>query len=889
MSKSGRAPIFLLKLLFALGITILAAFAFNVDNAYACSNCSGGQYSCQNGTMCCTGGGCPSYKCTNYPGYDLGALICNGSWNCCDKGSCSNVCISGALYQSQGTCQTCDGKPGGGGKRPCEGSPSAPRLRSPANGTVFKKHGAVNLDWDTPSYFGNKSCYTRDKRYITTLWYPNGLGSITRRKDPSHGTNWWINTQGFDGEFLWRVTACTYSIEKSAGCRRSATWRFYVNPSSASCSQVTGTSSAPDGGSTSLPIADASGYYNLYARDSDEIEYTTSWSSSCSLIKPTVERVEVNASGSNFGGDWTEMDIVTSDDIGVRSTQCSFTVDSSSTQTYSCDINDEISTLEVVYTNGFSSIGGNRTLTVDNIQYFFADGSTKIIESESNSDSGDKVIYDRSVSDTAFDGNDTSDGTESMTQQGALRFPIPLMFDPATPPATCTAAATVSDDTGTGNTCSLNVDVCGWPGGPASNPNPPVGEENVPIPPTVSWDGPADWGEACGGSRGYTVYSTVRVGGVCPDPGASYTALPTCTDLPDGTTSCSDPFFNIRDTEFCWYVEANNGSYGVNSATTGADVWWFKTEDPILYQNWSTSLFGDFYAGSLISEFPDPLNYVAPWTPPSLSFERNPADPDTTDVATLSSNDISISSSDASEGYSPQSQSNYWAEFASFAETWPPNFTGRPPSDAISLPLGAGSCDNIFIQAGDRLDTTISYEGDVSCIQTAINNTSSSASGYQLANNGVAVVYVTGTGELRITNEFLTDNDSYRIVFVTGPDVQVKIDRSLSLVGDPDWTSTPLVEAAFVVVNSMEFEGVAALPIDQIAADPDGSIVVEGPIVGRNIILSRNRGLGNGYPSEIFQYNNKYIYDMTQQERQSVSGGNYSGLFVIDVDWIQTE
>ena len=834
--------------------------------------------------MCCTGGGCPSYQCSG----GGNPVVRNGRWTCCTPVSTGGeFCDSSLIYSERGTCRRCDAPPGsggGGGRRPCSGRPTAPRLRSPGRGTVYENHGAKLLQWWRPSQFGSNAC-ARSRRYNGTLWYPQGLGSYSWSQTPGEGESHWINTRGFDGRFQWRITACTYGPPgEGTGCARSATWDFYVNPSSASCTQVTGVTSLPDGGSTSLPISEASGYFNLYATDSDNLEYTTRWGSSCSLIRPTIDRVEITARGNENNG-WPTMDVIVGDDIGVRNTECTFNVDTSSYSTYSCSLNDDISTLEISYPND----DGSRSLEVDYIEYFYTDGSSRVIESESNSDSGDKVIYDRVGGGTAFDGNDTSNGQELMDDEGALRFPIPLMFDPASPPATCPAQATVSDDTGVGNTCSLNVDVCGWPPseGP-TNPNPPSGTENVVLPPTVSWDAPSDWGEACGGSRGFDVYGAVRVGGTCPDPGAAYTALPTCANLPEGTTSCADPFFNIRDTEFCWYAEANNGSYSIASATTGAEVWWFKTEDPILYQNWVTTIFGDFYTGSLISEFPDPTDYVAPWTPPSLSFERNPADSDTTDVATLSSNGIDITSSDTTQGYSPASQSNFSVEFASFDETWPPNFTGRPPADAINLPL-SGSCDDIFITSGDQLDTVQAYEGDVNCIEDAINNTSTSANGYQLANDGVAVVYVTGSGDLRITDEFLTDNDDYRVVLVTGPDVDVKIDRGLSLAALPDWTSTPLIEAAFVVVGTMEYEGVALLPIGDIVADPDDSIMVEGPVVGRNIQFNRNLGPLNSYPAEIIQYNNKFIYDLTQQERQSASGGNYSGLFVIDVDWIETE
>ena len=136
-------------------------------------------------------------------------------------------------------------------------------------------------------------------------------------------------------------------------------------------------------------------------------------------------------------------------------------------------------------------------------------------------------------------------------------------------------------------------------------------------------------------------------------------------------------------------------------------------------------------------------------------------------------------------------------------------------------------------------------------------------------------------------------HDNYRVVFVTGPGVDVKIDWTLASPDPVDRGSlTPLIEAAFVASgtqsspSTFEFEGRPGDPLD----DPDSSIVVEGPIIGRSVILGRNRDIENYFPSEIIVYNNYYLYDLTNKERTEATGiNNFTGLFVTDVDWISEE
>ncbi len=429
---------------------------------------------------------------------------------------------------------------------------------------------------------------------------------------------------------------------------------------------------------------------------------------------------------------------------------------------------------------------------------------------------------------------------------------------------------------------------CGIAPGVASNPTPSDGAIDVVIAPTLSWDGPSDWGSACGmdNNNTFTVYGQVK-NGLCETPGPGYSAIPTCTNLSEASTSCVDPFFNTRSTPYCWYVGTNNGTESNTSAATADQVWEFRTEDPLLFENWVTTLFGDFYADTLAEQYPKSANYASPWNPPYAAYEKEPTSSDEPNVALITSNDTDITNDNGANEYNPGSQSNLSVEFANFEETWPASYRGTPPASAINLPLNGGSCSDIFT-GSTKLDPYEVYEADASCMSEAINAVDGNPNGYSLASDGYTVIFVTGSTNLEIDSPFTTSNDDYRVVFVTGPNVSVQIDRNLKLATDPDFNSEPLIEAAFIVTKDLTIEGAANDSSIDLTTDPDGSIMVEGPLIARTVNFNRNRGLTNQYPSEIVKYNPNYIYNLTEQERTSLKN-NDSGLFVVDVTWISDE
>ncbi|MFC1756156.1 carbohydrate-binding domain-containing protein [Patescibacteria group bacterium] len=671
---------------------------------------------------------------------------------------------------------------------------------------------------------------------------------------------------------------------------------------------------------TGIPGATIASYTNLYNTAYDDIDkqvVTSTWSSpNCPFNYEEIDHIVIRSFGDFGVGAWPIMEVEVGDPFGAsygdRRTACTFTVDSGSWQNRTCNINQRVSSLDILFQNDASGgAGDDRNLYLDWIDIYYTDGSRDRVQAEDRNTSGNFVWIDRGTGVEAYDGLTRENANQTIPWNAAVRFPVPISFSPPSVPATCRLQATPRDSLGAvGNTRFRDVTVCGAAPTAVTNPSPPSGEENVLMPVTTTWDAPTDWGDACGLQiNTYTVYAKLKTNLNClpADPigtvhgTGTYNPVgwptSTCIGLAEGNESCSDPFFNLRDADFCWYVEANN-----NQFTSQSEVWWFETYDPITYQEWMTVLYGDFYAGSVNMEFPEKLNYEFPnpsiiWNPPHLSYERDPGDPDTTNVCTLASSDIDIevdSSFDYGGSIPPAaSQSELYAKYANFApnQTWPANYNGEAPASAISLPRSGEDCKNIFIHDASEDSPALSpkeaYVADVGCVNDGLQE---HGDDYVTKNSGVVVLYVSGDGseDLRFDKNFLTSQgpDHYRFLFVTGPDVDVKIDRDLDS-GDPDFNSTPLIEASFLVVKNIEFEGVA--PGDE-ETDEDTSVVVEGPIITKSALFSRNRGLGNAYPSEIIIYNGDYLPTLTMAERDPDNdSSNFSGLFIVDVDWISEE
>lgn len=110
------------------------------------NECKGpGQYVCQYGTMCCTGGGCPSYVCVRSGCTFFGGSYCVGcsarSYNpavCGPMGLPTPCCVNWTycsdVYRTGGTCSYCGGGPNPPGPSCTWGGSIAAPTCSQANG-----------------------------------------------------------------------------------------------------------------------------------------------------------------------------------------------------------------------------------------------------------------------------------------------------------------------------------------------------------------------------------------------------------------------------------------------------------------------------------------------------------------------------------------------------------------------------------------------------------------------------------------------------------------------------------------------------------------------------------------------------------------------------------
>ena len=115
---------FLFLILLLVGLGFFLGSENRIVFAQDCSGCTGpGEYVCGSSwganDMCCTGGGCPSYECSDDT-YNS-ANNCGGTWMCCLGGAAypdpcnQSVCTPEWVYLTLGTCEYCPASGGGGG------------------------------------------------------------------------------------------------------------------------------------------------------------------------------------------------------------------------------------------------------------------------------------------------------------------------------------------------------------------------------------------------------------------------------------------------------------------------------------------------------------------------------------------------------------------------------------------------------------------------------------------------------------------------------------------------------------------------------------------------------------------------------------------------------
>lgn len=622
------------------------------------------------------------------------------------------------------------------------------------------------------------------------------------------------------------------------------------------------------------------GYYNVQATENDYQAMSVDWSTlgACTLSQPVIDRIVVRAFGEDNNGVWPIMRVMGSDTNGVRTQKCApFTVNNTVYQNKICDFtNTALNTIDIEFTNdSYGGSGNDVNLYVDYIDVYYADGSTpsRRIQSESNDVSADKVVYDRGNpgdSVSYYDGINVVNGSEAMGWSGALKFPAPLSFSTG---GICTLRATVSD--GSASTfCQKPITICGQAPGPANQLTPTNGATNVPYNNlTMTWSS-GGWGSTCGAPQNlYTVRGKPKGTDIsCSTDPAAYAPWGTSTteSLTLGTGVLTP------GGTYCWLVQASNGEQTSYSAVPFE----FTTENPAAFQNWMTAINGSVYADFVSMEFPDLI--ISPWNNLNPYLVHGTA-PNSAQVVT--NQDLEIETN----GYDGRSQSGVWLKYAGVSDIykWPATYTGSPPPGTTTI--GGLACSSMF---GNYMDPGKTYTADVGCVQTALDNL---ATNYSLRNNGISVIYIT-SGAVNANlifgrggDTFVSNSNAQRVVFVLPSNVNVLVSRDLVVSGVLTYNTPAQIQAAFVVASGITFEGVDEANVD---SDPDGTVIVEGPIITKNAAFNRNRGtpdlfslfFGNAYPGEIIRYNPLYLYQLTKSERTSTSA-NSSGLFDISVEW----
>jgi len=316
----------------------------------------------------------------------------------------------------------------------------------------------------------------------------------------------------------------------------------------------------------------------------------------------------------------------------------------------------------------------------------------------------------------------------------------------------------------------------------------------------------------------------------------------------------------------------NNGSSGVISGSCASIN---IDESPeradlgykLFSKGWFTTLSGDVYGGGGGPS-------VSAGIPAAADILGGFKDFLIQGVGTVFGNgDLSVKNSDGVEKYSQDS--NRHARFIGYpAGNWPVSYDFIAPMPAEEI----GDCSGFLKNGG--LDPAKVYKADAACVQEGIDSVATS---YKLSGDGIAVVYVEGGDELTFGETgklFRADSADQRVVFVV--DGTVLVSKDLGDVA-PTIATRPQIEAAFVVSQSLGFETAGDKNGD--AIPDDTSALVEGPIITKaGVDFDRDRGLGNGYPSEVVAYKSLYLDALPQQDLES-DVPNYTGLSVVDISW----
>lgn len=243
----------------------LGTYLYGTANAAACTSdeCTGpGEYPCEevNGefTMCCTGGGCPSWDCTDNGCCPIqlsgGGMACRtrtllscpavgtdliSCWpttraDCLAEGCCwystvgcrrkpttcpvSPTANFACAYDLTSTCYDCVGAPACTTTAPAQAT-----LVSPSNGAVFFAQSSILLDWNAPTSWGEDCSSLVPDSYSVQV--DTGAGYITVATVASSITQYNYNLDPTTNRtYRWRIISNNGALTSN-----SAEWSFTNN------------------------------------------------------------------------------------------------------------------------------------------------------------------------------------------------------------------------------------------------------------------------------------------------------------------------------------------------------------------------------------------------------------------------------------------------------------------------------------------------------------------------------------------------------------------------------------------------------------------------------------------------------------------------------------
>lgn len=656
------------------------------------------------------------------------------------------------------------------------------------------------------------------------------------------------------------------------------------------------------------------GLYNVDYQDLNQDDVTVSWSTttaSCSLSREPISRVVLRARGTPADGEYPLVDIVAGDATGAKQVICSnVTIGNSAYANYSCPFGGiGASTIDVVFKNDKLSGTEDMNVYVDfiDIHYVNSDQNPfRTIQSNARTNTGDYVIYDRALSSDAFsspyDGVDQvpypfpldplNPDSVAMLWDGSLRFPVPLNMSNSNPSVNCNLVATLRDGTNTTTCTGYSVNVCGSAPEAPQQVTPDDGETLPGGTPTLIYSHTGSWGDVCSGSPEYEFRVYVKAKGediTCSTNKADYDS-PVCRHTGGSVSACDAVGFDVQDRTYCWMVEASNGQFSTMSPT----AYEYTMGSATSTQSWFTALGGSIFANATIVQGL-PGAGSGGWADINFTYEL----PFETRAGFFTNSDYRFSGSG-----DPRSESGFWYHNAenSINSLWPyeDSDLAAPPADAIQLPFDGQACADIFVSNanGQRPAINRVYTIEYNCLQEAMNATPE----YTLNNSneqGVAILYVTNqtasTQQILVENNFKSSgNPRYQVLLVLPQNVNFVVSELVN-TGEGVYPTGPLAASSNANVNLelsilslgevlIDGEGSTGDPI----ADPDYPVIIEGPVIAKNVVLNRNLGSNNAYPSEIFVYNPVFLYNLTKTERNATDF-NRSGLFVFDTYWEPVE